>query len=382
MFYTLSMIPIFQSFSFWILLSLSIVIILLFLYLLSPLFYVICWAGILAFFVSPVYKYINKRLNGKKRLSAIIVFAGVIFFIILPLALIALHFYSQVSSLLEAIQPVSQKNIVDFLHKFQKHPKIYALISKFSTQLQPFLPEIQREFTQFVSNLVQFGFAFLKTFIKRAFTFSLQLAFTLITFYYFLIDGEKILNTIKELIPVEEEEKEKIFTRISFILQGVLYGNILTALIQGFFALIIYFLLGIPQNLIWAFLTVVASFIPVAGTGLVWIPLTIYLLVIGKYTKAVILFLFSVLVISQVDNIVKPILIGEKTKIHNLLIFFAVLGGLAKFGFLGLFLGPVILGLFLCVLEIYKLKWINSENILKIYTLKDYNSQDFKDKNA
>jgi predicted PurR-regulated permease PerM len=369
------MLPLFQTFSFWIVLSLSIVIILLFLYLLSPLFYIICWAGILAFFVSPVYKYINQRLNRRKRLSAVIVFSGVIFFIILPLALIGIHLYSQVSALLETIQPLSQKNILQFLNKLQKHPKIYALFSKFSTQLQPFLPEIQREFTQFLSNLVQLGFTFLKTFIKRAFSFSLQLAFTLITFYYFLVDGEKILNTIKDLIPVEEKEKEKIFTRISSILQGVLYGNILTALIQGAFAFFIYFILGIPQNLIWAFLTVVASFIPVAGTGLVWIPLTIYLVVIGKYTKAVILFLFSILIISQVDNIVKPMLIGEKTKIHNLLIFFAVLGGLAKFGFLGLFLGPVILGLFLCVLEIYKLKWINSENTLKIYTFEDYKKQ-------
>jgi len=93
-----------------------------------------------------------------------------------------------------------------------------------------------------------------------------------------------------------------------------------------------YFILGIPQYLLWAFLTTIASFLPIFGTGLIWLPLTIYLLLVGSYIKALILLLYSVLIIAQVDNFLKPLLIGGRTGIHNLLVFFSVLGGLAKFG--------------------------------------------------
>ncbi len=345
----------------WISLILVSLVLGLFVYLLSPLFYILCWSAILAFFIYPIYKFVNKKFKNHKRISAIFVIICFLIFIIVPLSLILLNLYSQTLTFLENLEPFTKKDLTSFINRLKNYPHLYALISKLINQIQLYLPQFQEKFAQFVSGLFQGGFGFLKNFIKFLFSFGFQLAFTLITLYYFLIDGEKFVNEILNLIPGENREKEKILQRVSFILKGVLYGNILTGLVQGLLAFLIYFILGIPQYLLWAFLTIIASFIPVLGTGLIWCPLVIYLFVRGSYVKALVLFLFALLIIAQVDNFLKPFLIGGKTKIHNLLIFFSVIGGLAKFGPLGLFLGPVIIGLVLSIIEIYKMKVLNIE---------------------
>ncbi len=348
---------------FWIILVLSIFIIISFIYLLTPLFRIICWSGILAFFIYPAYKFVKiKFFKNYKSLSAIFVMILFIIFIIGPLSLILLNFYYQLFSFLQNLQPMTEKDFSQYLEQLKNHPKIYLIISKFLSQIHIYLPQLQDKLAEFLSNLIQTGVQSLKNVIQIIVSFGFQLAFTLITLYYFLVDGDRIVKEILDLIPGEPYEKQKILKRVSLILKGVLYGNILTAIIQGFLALLIYFFLGIPQYLLWAFLTVLASFIPVFGTSLIWGPLVIYLLITGSYVKATILIIYAIIIISQIDNFIKPILIGEKTKIHNLLIFFSVLGGLIKFGALGLFLGPLILGLFLCIIEIYKIKWLNQTN--------------------
>ncbi len=336
----------------------AIFVFFLFLYTLSPFFDVLAWASILSFFIYPVYKKINAKVK-KRRISAILVLLGFVCFILLPLGLISLQFYQQFLSLVETLKPLFNKDISEIFEVLKHHKATSFVFSKFYSQISPFLPLIQEKFSSLISSLFQFSFSFFGDFLRKTASIGFKLAFTLITLYYFLIDGEKIFSTVKELIPATEKEKERIFERISSILKGVLYGNILTGILQGLLALIIYLILGIPQNLIWAFLTVVASFIPVLGTSLIWGPLVVYLLIGGYYIKALVLFIYSLLLISQIDNIIKPILIGGRTKIHSLLIFFAVLGGLAKFGLLGLFLGPVILGLFLSIVEIYRINLSN-----------------------
>jgi len=348
-----------QTFGFYIVLTIAIIVLISFFYLLSPFFYVICWAGILAFFIYPVYDFVKKKLKNRRRLAALIVLACLLLFLLGPFLSIVLNFYSQAIAFLQKLQPITKKDLASFLVKLNKYPKISIFLTKLTKQLQPYLPQIQAKFTQFLSNLIQAGIASFKNVVKVLASFGFQLAFTLITLYYFLIDGEKFVKEIVGLIPGNEEEKQKVLTKAALILKGVLYGNILTALAQGLLSFIIYFLLGIPQYLLWAFLTIIASFIPVFGTSLIWFPVVIYLVIKGSYVKAVILFLYASLIISQIDNFLKPLLIGEKTKIHNLLIFFSVIGGLIKFGTLGLFLGPLILGLFLSIIEIYKIKCLN-----------------------
>ena len=329
--------------------------IIFFIYILTPFFDVIVWSAIVSFYLFPIYKGIYKKTK-RKRASAILVLSIFVCFILVPLSLVSVKFTYQLSSFIENLKPFLDKDFSEILTHFVN----INLIIERLPQIREYLPSIQEKLSALTSEILQYGFSVFSVFVKKTINLGFLIVLTLITVYYFLIDGEKILNTIKSLFLMVEGEKELIFERISLVLKGVLYGSILTGFIQGLLAFIIYFILGIPQYLIWAFLTMIASFIPIFGTSLIWGPLVIYLLIKSHYIKAIILLIYSITLISQIDNIIKPFLIGGKTKIHNLLIFFGVMGGLIKFGVLGVFLGPVIVGIFLCAIEIYKIHFIKN----------------------
>lgn len=334
----------------------SIFIIFLFIYTLSPFFNILCWAAILSFYLYPVYKFLNKKIKDKKLISAILTIFGFICFIIFPLTFVTFTFYYQVSAILTYLAPLLKKDFSSILQEFQNYPFLYNIFNKIYLFFEPVWGKIETKITDALSELIRYGINLITNLFRRSAIFSFQLVFTILALFYFLIDGERFICIIKNLFPGEEREKTYILQKISDILRGILYGSILTSIVQGALALIIYAALEVPQYIIWTILTVITSFIPVLGTFLIWGPIVVFLLIKGSYIKALILFLYSALIVSQVDNVLKPILIGEKAQLHNLLVFFSVLGGLTQFGILGLFLGPVILGLFLCVIEIYKIK--------------------------
>lgn len=347
-----------STLNFYIILGLSLVVFLLFIYLIFPFLMVIFWAGILAFYLYPLYLKVYSLLKAKKNLSTLVTLLIFTLFIVLPFTFLGIHLYYQIQTLIENINEATLQKLFNYLTLFKErisHSRLYPY-------LDPYIEKLQQELPHQIPKLLEYLIKHFSGALFSTFSLVFKLVITLFTLFYFLADGEKIVNLIKELIPGDQGEKEKILNRISFILKGVLYGNLLTAIIQGFIALVIYFLLGVPQYIFFAFLTMIASFIPFLGTGLVWLPLSLYLTFSEGFLKGFLLFILSALTVSQVDNLIKPYLIGEKTKIHNLLVFFAVLGGIAQFGLTGLFLGPVILGFFLSVLEIYKTRLLKTNN--------------------
>jgi len=334
----------------YVALSLSLLIILAFLYLLKPFVMVFLWAGILAFFLHPLYQKLNHLLRNKKTLASLLTLFLFIIFILTPSAILFLVLYSEVQAIIQKFDA----SLLDKAFSIFSNLQQKLIFSYFYPYLEPYLNNLKAQLPQHISNLVQYLLQSLGNIFLATFNTLLKIIFTLFALYYFLCDGEKILSIFKELIPAEEVAKERLLSRVSEILKAVLYGNILTAIIQGVLALAIYSALGIPQGVFFAFLTMLASFVPFGGTALVWLPLSLYLLFTGSYVKGSILLILCALTVAQIDNLVKPYLISGRTKIHNLLMFFAVLGGITQFGITGLFLGPLILGLFLSILEIYK----------------------------
>ena len=115
-----------------------------------------------------------------------------------------------------------------------------------------------------------------------------------------------------------------------------------------------FWILGIPSPLLWAVLMAFVCMIPVAGSFLVWLPLSIYLMIGGYWTRAVVLIIWGALVISTIDNFLRPKLVGGQTKLHELFVFFSVLGGISVFGLLGIVLGPVVLAITLGLLQTFQ----------------------------
>ncbi|MCS7150706.1 MAG: AI-2E family transporter [Caldimicrobium sp.] len=342
--------------NFSIIIALSLIIIGLFAYLIVPFFMIIFWGSLLAFFLYPIYSKILNQFKNKKTISALTTLFIFIFFILTPLFFLGFQLFLQIESNLQYLNELSIFKIIEYLQSLKEKP----LLSKVYPHLEPYLESFQSQLPQHIPKITEKLLLSLSGMLTWSFGLVFKLFLTLFTLYYFLVDGERIIQIIKELIPGSEDRKDIILKRIALIIEGVLFGNLLTALIQGALSLFIYLILGLSSYAILAFLTILASFLPFFGTALIWIPASLYLIITGSYIKGIILIIYSALIVSQVDNLIKPLLIGGKTKIHNLLMFFAVLGGLARFGLTGIFLGPIILGLFLSIIEIYKAHLLNN----------------------
>ena len=180
--------------------------------------------------------------------------------------------------------------------------------------------------------------------------------FVLFTMYYLFKDGDKIVDKLPEALPLRREQSDAIIARTQEVVSASVYGVVTIAMIQGLLGGVMFWILGIPSPLLWAVLMAFICMIPVAGSFLVWLPLAIYLMVTGQWTKAIILIVWGALVISTVDNFLRPKLVGTQTKLHELFVFFSVLGGLSVFGLLGIVLGPVMLAITLGLLRTFQLR--------------------------
>ncbi|MBS0166961.1 MAG: AI-2E family transporter [Nitrospira sp.] len=180
--------------------------------------------------------------------------------------------------------------------------------------------------------------------------------FTVMIFTLFFVfrDGESSFQHVCRAIPLEEEHKTKILTRLTSTLHAVVRGTLLTALAQGTVAGVIYYLLDLPFATFLGFLSGILSFLPMGGTALVWIPLSLYLLFSGSVIKAIILVAAGVGLVGLMDNFLQPILVGADARLPLLPLFFVSIGGLAYYGFLGLFLGPILLAAALETFIIYQ----------------------------
>jgi predicted PurR-regulated permease PerM len=181
-----------------------------------------------------------------------------------------------------------------------------------------------------------------------------QIFFVIFTMYYLFRDGERFVHALPETLPLKREQSERIFARTRDVIGASVYGVLVIATIQGALGGLMFWLLGLPSAIVWAVVMTFLSMIPMAGSFVVWVPAAIYLALTGHWGKALILVVWGALVIGTVDNFLRPKLVGERTKLHELFIFFAVLGGLQVFGVVGIVLGPVVLAITLALLDVFR----------------------------
>lgn len=145
------------------------------------------------------------------------------------------------------------------------------------------------------------------------------------------------------LLPLRVDQVRGLYARIEETLQAIVYGSIAMAALQGVLTGVAFWVLGLSSPLLWAIVTALCALIPVIGTGLVLAPAISMLLFNGHWVKAMVLLAWGLVVVHPIDNVLRPYLIGERTKLSTLFVFFAILGGLRAFGAMGIFIGPIIL---------------------------------------
>jgi predicted PurR-regulated permease PerM len=191
-------------------------------------------------------------------------------------------------------------------------------------------------------------------FARNALLTVVNFTLMLVALFFFFRDGESMAARFAELIPMDRANTDAIFLRLYTTLTAVVQSMVVTAVVQGALAGMGYWIVGLPYWLYLAFLTGVGAFMPLAGPALVWGGTAIYLLATGRTGAALAIALWGGGIVSWVDNIIKPVFIGGAAKLPTLPLVFSILGGISVYGFLGIFLGPVVLALLLSFLEIYR----------------------------
>ncbi|HEU4711693.1 MAG TPA: AI-2E family transporter [Pyrinomonadaceae bacterium] len=331
----------------WLLLFVTAIFLYLCWRMLVPFLGVIAWATVLVILFYPVHKRIAKRLN-RPALAALISCLLVVLIILVPIGLITVAVFNELANALQSIQagvnslldPNSRVSgpILNFVGRFvdisQLRSEEFLL-----DRLKGVSGQIAGQTLGFLGGLAGV---------------LVQMFFVIFTMYYFFRDGENISRTVRDTLPLEREQAEGIMARTREVIDASVYGVITIAAIQGTLGGLAFWALGLRSALIWGVAMTFLSMVPMLGAFLVWVPAAIYLAVTGHWVKALMLAVWGTFVIGMIDNFLRPKLVGSRTRLHELLIFFSVLGGLSVFGVLGVVLGPVVLAITLALVEVYR----------------------------
>lgn len=330
--------------------------------ILSPFLRPMFWAATIAFGFYPLYLKFLKTTGDNRNLASFLT-TLLVFLIVVPIVLFAAF-----SIVHEAIvlygwltREIANGGTEAFIERLRQLPIVQKIDQSDLLQWDFLRDNIKKCLLSSISFLGNLTVSQALPIVRNLFFAVINFFLMLFLVFFFLKDGIKIYGFIYEITPLEEHVKKNVFTQLSDTFSAVLRGQIVTAFAQSILGGLSYWLLGLPLPLFFAGATFLAAMVPVFGAAMIWVPFVVYLLIIHSYTKAVILLLLGTFVISLVDNLLKPMLIGEKTKLPYLLLFLGILGGVQVFGIIGIFLAPTVLSLFFVLIKIYQERFFSHE---------------------
>ncbi|MBF0585819.1 AI-2E family transporter [Prosthecochloris sp. N3] len=331
-----------------VLLVVVVIISVLFVSMISNFLMVILLAGIFSGLAMPVYRFFERLVKGNKSLSSVLTLGTVSLIGIFPLLALLGIVAAQAIRISRLAGPWIEKRLEEpamFSQMFSSLP-FYDVINSYRDLILQKAGELVSKMSTFLfENISSFTLSTVQT---------LFLFFVFIyTMFFFLRDGHQFLERILYYLPLQEQDQSRMLDKFVSVTRATIRGTFVVGFIQGALAGIALHIAGIEGAAFWGAIMTVLSVIPVLGTVLVWGPAVIYLYTTGEYISATGLLVFCGVLVGSIDNILRPILVGRDTKMHELLIFFGTIGGIGLFGIAGFIVGPVIAALFVTVWEIY-----------------------------
>ena len=305
-------------------------------------------AAIFSALAMPVFNRFEQWFRGKKALSATMTMFTLLLIVVLPLAALFAIVITQalrISTL--AVVWVQQQIREPEAFNQQLHSL------PFYPELQLYREEILQKAGELASQTASLLFSSISTFTYSAASDIFLLFIFLYTLFFFLRDGKMILEKVLACLPLTQSDQHRLLGKFLSVTRATLKGSLVIGILQGTLAGFALHFAGIESALFWGTIMTLLSLLPVIGSGLVWFPAVIFLAVTGHYPQALGVLLFCSLVVGQIDNILRPMLVGRDTQMHELLIFFGTLGGISLFGVFGFIIGPIVAALFMTVWEMY-----------------------------
>lgn len=330
----------------------------LLLFILKPFFMPLIMAFILVLLFYPLYTWFLKLCRGKAYIASFLTTFSITVFIFLPAALIASLVTNQILGLVDqAVQFVDKAHLLENFQQwnvaFQQYLTNLEQTFHIDINLRAIAANAVKQFAYYVYQYSPGVLAQTLGFFAYAFIM-------LIVVFFLFVEASGLYQEFIRLSPLEDKHERTLAQEMKDMIYAVIYGSFITALVQAILAGAAFYFLNIQGYLVWGSLTFLFSFIPILGAGSVWVPAAIILFLTGHTKSAIILTIYGAFVISMVDNFLKPLLMRGKNKIHPLLLFLSIIGGLALVGPIGILLGPITIAVFLAALKIYKQDYLGN----------------------
>lgn len=323
--------------------------------ILEPFLGPIAWALFLGFLLQPAQARLTNWMRGRASISAFALTILVLLLFLGPMTALTVTFARQAGDLATRLQSWIELQQGRGLSHLTEIPVVGGVLDWLEQNAQISTAHVQAWIVEGSKRLFEQLAAFGGIAVLGA--VGTVLAFTVMLFLLFFIirDGRSIARVGATLVPLPAERREELAGRLASVTRAVVRGTVFTAMIQGLLLGIAFVVVGLPAPVVFGVVGAVLSVVPFGGTALVWVPAVIVLMFQGSYVQAGVLLAFGV-VVSSVDNFLKPMLISGKSPLPTLAVFIGVIGGLAAFGLIGLFLGPVVIALVLALIEFPKEK--------------------------
>jgi predicted PurR-regulated permease PerM len=302
----------------------------------------LAWAMAFAVLFRPVYRRLESALKRPN------VAASVSVLVIALIAVVATTFVGQrlVSEAAAGANTIKAKvESGEWQHALDAHPRVVPFAQWI--QLQIDLPGAIGTLAAWLTNATA-------SLVTGSVVHGIGVLLTFYLLFYFLRDQQAVLSSLRSLSPLSEAEMDQLFTRVGDTVYATVYGTLAVAVVQGTLGGLMFWWLSLPAPLLWGLVMGGLAVIPVLGAFVVWIPAALYLALVGSWGKALILAVWGSVVVGGIDNVMYPILVGNRLKLHTIPAFVSIIGGLAVFGPSGLILGPVTLTITVFLLEIWR----------------------------
>jgi predicted PurR-regulated permease PerM len=322
-------------------------------WLIWPFISILVLGAVITGIFTPLYRFLIASGKVRSSLASLVVCCLIFFILFIP----TVFFVGVLSSEAYDLYVAARNAVIG--ERFQSLIEGSLILEKINPFLIHFNIELTgTELNQGISEIGKYVGLFLydqaRAIASNMLAFIINFFLMLLVIYYLLIDGNRLIDFIVDLSPLPDDQEQKLIQKFKDMAGAVLIGNGLCGLIQGVLGGAAFYILGLKSPFLWGVIMGILAFLPIIGIGAVLIPTSIYLFLTGHAGTGIFLIAFYVLLSWGIEYLLKPKLVGHRVKMHTLLVFFSIIGGLKLFGILGIIYGPLVVTAFLTLTDIYR----------------------------
>jgi predicted PurR-regulated permease PerM len=304
------------------------------------------WAVVLSICLNPIRNRLTPKMGPTK--AALVITLGVLFLVVLPTVFVGYTLYNEGATSVGYVQQKldDQGGPAALFHRIWEWARVKA----------PVLPDEQvvvSNISASVGRILEFVAHRAGSILAGIAGFAFSLIIMLSILFFLVRDSPGFARALRRVMPFEPELNERFMDISSDLVSASVTSTLVIAAVQAIITGITLVAMGVPGAVLWALMTFLLSFLPLVGAALIWAPISIWLALSGHLVKGVVLALIGLLVLGNVDNVVRPLLLAGKGKINTLVLIISLMGGVSAFGFIGIVLGPLVAVLLTAIIESY-----------------------------